>query len=96
MTAEQHVPTPSPIGPLTHYEQSIIDRINDFNDPHQEAAPAVLAVGSARNLPQRRDSSRPGTARPDRAVSPFKGGARALRTCDSQRRWLMRSNPPPP
>ena len=36
MTAEQQVPTPSPLGPLARYEQSVIDRITDFNDPHQE------------------------------------------------------------
>ena len=36
MTAEQPVPTPSPVGPLARYEQSVIDRITDFNDPHQE------------------------------------------------------------
>jgi aquaporin Z len=36
MTAEQHAPTPSPLGPLARYEQDVIDRITDFNDPHQE------------------------------------------------------------
>src|SRR5271169_102451 len=36
MTAEQQVPTTSPLGPLARYEQSVIDRIADFNDPHQE------------------------------------------------------------
>ena len=36
MTAEQHAPTPGPLGPLARYEQNVIDRINDFNDPHQE------------------------------------------------------------
>lgn len=36
MTAEQHVPTPSPLGPLARYEQNVIDRITDFNDPRQE------------------------------------------------------------
>jgi aquaporin Z len=36
MTAEQQAPTPSPVGPVARYEQSIIDRITDFNDPHQE------------------------------------------------------------
>src|SRR5947208_6225225 len=30
------VPTPSPLGPVARYEQSIIVRIADFNDPHQE------------------------------------------------------------
>ena len=33
MTAKQELPT---VGPLTRYEQSVIDRINNFNDPHQE------------------------------------------------------------
>jgi hypothetical protein len=33
MTAEQQAPAP---GPLVCYGQSIIDRITDFNDPHQE------------------------------------------------------------
>ena len=36
MTAEQQAPTPSPLGPLARYEQSVIDRITDFNDPRQE------------------------------------------------------------
>jgi aquaporin Z len=36
MTAKQEAPTPSPLGPLARYERSVIDRINDFNDPHQE------------------------------------------------------------
>ena len=36
MTAEQQAPTPGPVGPVARYEQSIIDRITDFNDPHQE------------------------------------------------------------
>src|SRR5271165_1901346 len=36
MTAEQHVPTTSPLGPLARYEQSVIDRVADFKDPHQE------------------------------------------------------------
>ncbi|MGD0923717.1 MAG: aquaporin, partial [Streptosporangiaceae bacterium] len=36
MTAEQAPPTPSPLGPLARYERSVIDRVNDFNDPHQE------------------------------------------------------------
>ena len=36
MTAEQPVPTPSPLGPLARYEQNLIDRITDFDDPHQE------------------------------------------------------------
>ncbi len=33
MPATQQVPT---LGPLARYEQSIIERITDFNDPHQE------------------------------------------------------------
>ncbi len=36
MTAEQHVPTPGPIGPLARYEKNLIDRITNFNDPRQE------------------------------------------------------------
>jgi aquaporin Z len=36
MTAEQQVPAPGPVGPLARYERSVIDRINDFNDPRQE------------------------------------------------------------
>ena len=36
MTAEQQAPTPSPLGPIARYEQSIIDRITDFHDPQQE------------------------------------------------------------
>jgi aquaporin Z len=36
MTAEQQAPTPGPLGPLARYERSVIDRINDFNDPRQE------------------------------------------------------------
>ena len=36
MTAEQQVPTPSPMGPLARYERSVVDRIKDFNDPRQE------------------------------------------------------------
>jgi aquaporin Z len=36
MTAQQQAPTPSPLGPLARYERSLIDRITDFNDPHQE------------------------------------------------------------
>ena len=34
--AGQHPPTPSPLGPLARYEQGVIDRINDFNNPRQE------------------------------------------------------------
>ena len=36
MTAEQQAPTPGPLGPLARYERSVLDRINDFNDPRQE------------------------------------------------------------
>ena len=36
MTAKQEAPTPSPMGPMARYERSVIDRINDFNDPRQE------------------------------------------------------------
>ena len=36
MTAEQQVPTPGPLGPIARYEQNVIDRITDFNDPRQE------------------------------------------------------------
>ena len=36
MTAKQLPPTPSPLGPLARYERSVIDRVNDFNDPRQE------------------------------------------------------------
>jgi aquaporin Z len=36
MPAEQAVPTPSPLGPLARYEQEVIGRIRDFNDPSQE------------------------------------------------------------
>src|SRR6266700_1656465 len=36
MTAEQQVPTPSPTGLVARYEQSVMDRITDFNDPRQE------------------------------------------------------------
>ncbi len=36
MTAEQHVPSPSPLSPLARYEKNLTDRIADFNDPHQE------------------------------------------------------------
>ena len=33
MSAEQEVPT---VGPIARYEQNIIERISDFNDPRQE------------------------------------------------------------
>jgi aquaporin Z len=36
MTAEQQAPTLSPLGPLARYEQEVITRITDFNDPRQE------------------------------------------------------------
>jgi aquaporin Z len=36
MTAEQPLPTASPLGPLARYEKNLIDRIADFNDPRQE------------------------------------------------------------
>src|SRR5271169_5214847 len=36
MTTAEPVPTSSPLGPLARYEQSIIDRVTDFNDPRQE------------------------------------------------------------
>ncbi len=36
MSAAGPVPTPSPSGLLARYEKNLIDRINDFNDPHQE------------------------------------------------------------
>ena len=36
MTVEQPIPTASPLGPLARYEQSVIDRIADFDNPRQE------------------------------------------------------------
>src|SRR5579872_5260764 len=36
MTAEQQVPKPDSLGLVARYEQSIMDRITDFNDPRQE------------------------------------------------------------
>ena len=33
MPAQQPLPT---VGPLARYEESVLERINDFNDPHQE------------------------------------------------------------
>ena len=36
MTAAEEVPTGGPIGPIARYEQSILERIRDFNDPRQE------------------------------------------------------------
>ena len=35
MTAQQQVP-PGPLSPLARYEKNLVDRITDFNDPHQE------------------------------------------------------------
>jgi aquaporin Z len=34
--AEQAAPPPSPLDPFARYERSVIDRVNDFNDPRQE------------------------------------------------------------
>jgi aquaporin Z len=36
ITAPQQPPALSPFGPLVRYEQEVITRITDFNDPHQE------------------------------------------------------------
>ena len=36
MAAEQQVPPPGPLGPLARYEQNVIDRITDFDNPRQE------------------------------------------------------------
>jgi aquaporin Z len=36
MTAQQQVPTPNPLGPLARYEQNVIERITDFDNPRQE------------------------------------------------------------
>jgi len=36
MTIGQQVPAPGPLGPIARYEQSVIKRIEDFNDPSQE------------------------------------------------------------
>jgi aquaporin Z len=33
MTAVEEVPT---LGPIARYEQEVVDRITDFNDPRQE------------------------------------------------------------
>jgi len=35
-TPGQGTPPPGPLGPLARYEQSVIERIADFNDPRQE------------------------------------------------------------
>ena len=29
-------PAASPLGPLARYEQNVINRVTDFDDPHQE------------------------------------------------------------
>ena len=36
MTAAPPGPTPSPLGPLARYEQNVIDRVTNFDDPRQE------------------------------------------------------------
>ena len=36
MTGAPPGPAPSPLGPLARYEQSVIDRITNFDDPRQE------------------------------------------------------------
>src|ERR1700744_6719521 len=36
MTAAPQAPTPNPLSPLARYEKNVIDRITNFNDPHQE------------------------------------------------------------
>jgi aquaporin Z len=36
VTAEQQAPTPGPLGPLARYEQNVIDRVTNFDDPRQE------------------------------------------------------------
>jgi aquaporin Z len=36
MTAEQPAPAVSPLSPLARYEKEVIERVTDFNDPHQE------------------------------------------------------------
>ena len=36
MTAAPSGPTPNPLSPLARYERDILDRITNFNDPHQE------------------------------------------------------------
>ena len=35
-TAKEEAPAPGTLGPIARYERSVIDRINDFNDPRQE------------------------------------------------------------
>jgi aquaporin Z len=36
MAGLQETPTKSPLGPLARYEQSVIERVTNFNDPRQE------------------------------------------------------------
>jgi len=36
MTAATPAPTPNPLGPLARYEKDVVERITNFNDPHQE------------------------------------------------------------
>ena len=36
MTETQPGPTPNPLSPLARYEKGLVDRVTDFNDPHQE------------------------------------------------------------
>ena len=36
MTAKEEVPPPGMPGPIARYERSVIERINNFNDPRQE------------------------------------------------------------
>jgi aquaporin Z len=36
MTAAPPVPTPNPLGPLARYEKDVVERITNFNDPHEE------------------------------------------------------------
>jgi aquaporin Z len=36
VTAKQEALAPDSVGPIARYERSVIDRINDFNDPRQE------------------------------------------------------------
>jgi aquaporin Z len=36
MTVEQQVPPLGPLGPLARYEQEVVKRVRDFNDPRQE------------------------------------------------------------
>jgi hypothetical protein len=46
MTAVEPGPTPGPLGPLARYEQSVIDRIADFDNPHQEWRRLVVLLGT--------------------------------------------------